>query len=184
MGLLLNQNVPEASKFLLTRKPEDFSFLVNKMVVMSAAVPELTDHLGYWLRLMSNHVSHAFARKLAAHDVTVAEWALMRALYGEEPMSPSRVAERMGLTRGAVTKLADRLIAKGLLARQAHASDGRAQTLELTKAGARFVPKLATLADQNEAECFASLPDDDRQALERILKEAVARLAITAIPTG
>jgi MarR family transcriptional regulator, lower aerobic nicotinate degradation pathway regulator len=61
---------------------------------------------------VSNHVSHSFAPKLAGNDVTVAEWAVMRMLYGKEPMSASRLADEMGLTRGAVTKLADRLIAK------------------------------------------------------------------------
>ena len=34
---------------------------------------DLTSHLGYWLRHVSNHVSHAFARKLESRDVTVAE---------------------------------------------------------------------------------------------------------------
>ena len=149
---------------------------------MLPIVPELTAHLGYWLRHVSNHVSHAFARKLADRDVTVAEWALLRMLYGKEPTPPSRLSERMGLTRGAVTKLADRLIAKGMIARQTSLSDGRAQTLELTSKGAGFVPELAALADQNEAECFAYLPDDDRQTLERILKQTATRLGITAIP--
>jgi hypothetical protein len=40
---------------------------------MPKAVSELTAHLGYWLRHVSDHVSHAFARKLASQDVTVAE---------------------------------------------------------------------------------------------------------------
>ena len=59
---------------------------------MPSAVSDLPDHLGYWLRLVSNHVSYAFARRLAAKDVTVAEWAMMRALYGRKPMAPSRIA--------------------------------------------------------------------------------------------
>ncbi len=149
---------------------------------MSLFVPELTAHLGYWLRHVSNHVSHAFARKLAAKDVTVAEWALMRTVYGRQPMPPSRLADQMGLTRGAVTKLADRLIAKALVVREACADDGRAQTLALTAKGADFVPELASLAEQNEAECFAHLSDNERRALERILKKTVTRLGLTSMP--
>ena len=149
---------------------------------MSQPVPDLTDHLGYWLRQVSNHVSHAFARRLAAKGVTVSEWALMRVLHDEPPLAPSRVAELMGLTRGAVTKLADRLIAKSLLVRQASPDDGRAQTLALTAAGRDFVPELAALAEQNEAACFATLPESDRRALERILKDMVRRLGVTAMP--
>lgn len=149
---------------------------------MPSNVPELTAHLGYWLRHVSNHVSHAFARKLAAKDVTVAEWAVMRVLYGRDPTPPSQLAEEMGLTRGAISKLADRLVDKALIAREPSPVDGRAHTLKLTKKGTGFVPELAALADQNEAECFAKMPDDDRLTLERILKEAVCRLGITATP--
>ena len=74
--------------------------------------------------------------------MTVAEWVLMRQLLDEEALAPSRLAERMGMTRGAITKLADRLIAKSLLVRAADPEDGRAQTLALTPAGRALVPEL------------------------------------------
>lgn len=143
---------------------------------------ELTAHLGYWLRHVSNHVSQAFARKLTAKDVTVAEWAIMRVLYNREPTSPSQLADDMGMTRGAITKLADRLIGKALIAREASLDDGRSHMLRLTAQGAKMVPDLAALADANEAECFAHLSDKDRGALQRILRETVARLGLSAIP--
>jgi DNA-binding MarR family transcriptional regulator len=149
---------------------------------MAPEVSELTAHLGYWLRHVSNHVSQSFARKLAAKDVTVAEWALMRVLHGREPTSPSQLADDMGMTRGAITKLADRLLAKGLIDREASPDDGRSHTLRLTAQGADLVPELAALADENDAECFAHLSDKDRRAMLRILKETVARLDLTAIP--
>jgi DNA-binding MarR family transcriptional regulator len=149
---------------------------------MPQDVSDLIDHLGYWLRHVSNHVSHAFARKLAAKDVTVAEWALLRVLYDKEPLAPNRLADEMGVTRGAVTKLADRLIAKSMLVRTANPDDGRAQTLALTPKGIRFVPQLAALADRNELECFAHLSDQEHVALERILKKTVRHLGLTAMP--
>lgn len=149
---------------------------------MTADIPELTDHLGYWLRQVSNHVSHAFARKLAAEGVTVAEWAVMRQLHGREPMSPSHLAEEMGMTRGAISKLADRLVAKALVGREDSLSDGRAHTLRLTARGADLTPELARLADRNESESFSHLSDEDRAALLRILRATVSRLGITAIP--
>lgn len=150
---------------------------------MTTQVPELTAHLGYWLRQLSNHVSQAFARKVAAKNVTVAEWAMMRVLLDLQPAAPSLLAAEMGMTRGAITRLADRLIAKSLVAREASATDGRAQTLRLTPEGTKLVPALATLADQNEMECFAHLAGEDRSILLRILKQAVEHLGITAIPT-
>ncbi|CZT35429.1 MarR family winged helix-turn-helix transcriptional regulator [Rhizobium sp. 9140] len=145
-------------------------------------VPDLTAHIGYWLRMVSNHVSHAFAAKLAAREVTVAEWSLMRALYGKAPISPSRLADEMGLTRGAITKLADRAIAKSLVLREASADDGRAQTLALTDRGHALVPDLAALADRNDEEFFECLGTDERETLVRLLKSLAQRGHMTGIP--
>jgi len=146
-------------------------------------VSELTAHLGFWLRAVSNHVSHAFARKVAAEDVTVAEWVMMRALYGKDPMAPSRLADEMRMTRGAITKLADRLIDKTLIVRKASRDDGRAQTLALTARGNDLVPKLAALADRNDAEFFGHLTPAEQRTLERLLKRMIERSHITEIPT-
>jgi DNA-binding MarR family transcriptional regulator len=149
---------------------------------MKSSTPDLTDHLGYWLRYVSNHVSQAFARKVEGHGVTVAEWVLMRQLLNESALAPSRAAERMGMTKGAITKLADRLIAKSLLARTADPKDGRAQTLALTAKGRRLVPELAALADANDSEFFESLPPKDRATLLRILKGIVESRGLKSLP--
>lgn len=145
-------------------------------------IPDLTAHLGYWLRYVSNHVSQAFARKVETHGVTVAEWVLMRQLLEEENLAPSLLAERMGMTRGAITKLADRLIAKSMLMRAANPEDGRAQTLALTPAGRSLVPVLAALADANDAEFFDCLAPKDRAALLRILRGIVDKRALKSVP--
>lgn len=136
-------------------------------------VSELTGHLGYWLRQVSNHVSHAFARRLESRAVTVAEWAVLRALYAGEALAPSRLADQLGLTRAAISKLAERLVAKRLASRARNTSDGRAQTLTLTTKGRSLVPKLPELADRNDAGFFARLASEERASVERLLREIV-----------
>jgi DNA-binding MarR family transcriptional regulator len=148
----------------------------------ASRISDLSAHLGFWLRTVSNHVSHAFAAKLDAKGVTVAEWVVMRALYDKVPMPPSRLADEIAMTRGAITKLADRLIAKSLIVRNANPDDGRAQTLALTTQGKKLVPDLAALADQNDREFFDCLSEGERQSLERILKRMVEHGRMTAIP--
>jgi DNA-binding MarR family transcriptional regulator len=143
---------------------------------------ELGDHVGYWMRFVSNHVSNAFARKVEALGVTVAEWVLMRQLLDFDALAPSKLAERMGMTRGAITKLADRLIGKGFITRTADPQDGRAQTLSLTASGRALTPKLADLADRNDAEFFDHLAPDDRAALIRILAEIVEKRGLKSLP--
>jgi DNA-binding MarR family transcriptional regulator len=145
-------------------------------------VSALTAHIGFWLRTVSNHVSYAFAAKLAAHGVTVAEWVVLRSLHGNKPTAPSLVAAEIGMTRGAITKLADRLIAKSLVVRKSSPEDGRSQTLALTRRGTDLVPALADLADRNDAEFFGHLPADERKRLEALLKRLVERCQMTAMP--
>jgi len=138
--------------------------------------------LGFWLRFVSNHVSLAFAHKVEAHGVTVAEWVLLRHLFDVETMAPSRLAERMGMTRGAISKLSERLLAKSLVKRIDDREDGRAHQLSLTAAGRVLVPKLAALADANDAEFFDHLTPKERASLLRILKEIVDRRELKGVP--
>jgi DNA-binding MarR family transcriptional regulator len=147
-----------------------------------APISALTAHLGYWLRMVSNQVSLGFAKKLEAKDVTVAEWVVMRELYDVETLAPSRLAERMGMTRGAISKLAERLIGKALIARDASPDDGRAQTLRLTGKGRLLVPELAALADANDADYFGHLPPAERQMMEDMLKAIAERRDIRTMP--
>jgi DNA-binding MarR family transcriptional regulator len=150
---------------------------------MSEPVSELSAHLGYWLRYVSNHVSQAFARKVEARGVTVADWVVLRELYDEGEALPVRLSERIGMTRGGLTKLADRLTIRGLMERSDNPQDGRSQLLRLTDQGRALVPELAHLADQNDAEFFGHLTPEDRQRLERILRNIVAQKGLRITPT-
>ncbi|HEV7479813.1 MAG TPA: MarR family transcriptional regulator [Roseiarcus sp.] len=141
----------------------------------------LESHLGYWIRYVSNHVSHAFALKLAAVGVTVAEWAVLRELYDSES-APSTLADRLGMTRGAISKLADRLIDKALIVRRINAGDRRFQSLALTRQGRAITPKLAALADENDAEFFADLDIETRAAIAAAMKAIVRRKRLRGAP--
>ena len=138
-------------------------------------------HLGYWLRYVSNHVSHAFSLKLAARGVTVAEWVVLRELY-EGETAPSALADRLGMTRGAISKLADRLIVKALIVRRATAGDRRFQSLALTRQGRAVIPKLAALADENDQEFFAALDRETRETIAAAMKDIVRRKGLRGAP--
>lgn len=139
-------------------------------------------HLGYWLRFVSNHVSHAFSRKVEERGVTVAEWVVLRELYDRDGSAPSEIAARLGMTRGAISKLADRLAAKSLAVQISDKDDRRYQSLELTAAGRALVPKLSALADRNDEEFFEDLSAVDRRKLEAILRDIVRRRGLKSVP--
>lgn len=147
------------------------------------AVSALEKHVGFWLRFVSNHVSHAFARKLLASGVTVAEWVVLREMYDHAEMSPSVLAERAGMTRGAASKLVDRLVGKDLVTRKDRTDDRRFQDIALTPAGRRLVPALAALADRNEEEFFHALSTKERKLLVATLKKLVQANGLHKLPT-
>lgn len=143
----------------------------------------LDAHLGFWLRFVSNHVSHAFQLKVEAHGVTVAEWVVLRQLFSLGEVPPSRLAEEMGMTRGGVSKLVERLRAKKLVTRSAGGDDKRLKSVGLTAAGKKLVPTLSRLADENDAEFFGHLTGEQRDAVADLLKDIVRRHGLKDIPT-
>jgi DNA-binding MarR family transcriptional regulator len=145
-------------------------------------VSDLTDHLGYWLRIVSNAVSNGFARRVEKEGVSVAEWVLVRILLGRTPTVSSRIAEELGMTRGAVTKLTDRLLTKGLVTREPSADDGRVQLLALTQTGTDLVPALARLADENDDLYFGHLTENERETLKGLLRKLVTTAELKALP--
>lgn len=107
---------------------------------------------------------------------------MLHELYGEKGVAPSSLAERLGLTRGAISKLADRLIQRKLTSREDNVKDLRAHSLALTSAGNALVPTLAALADENDAEFFGHIAAKERVALERVLRSLVAHHGFKSIP--
>lgn len=145
-------------------------------------VSHLKSHTGFWLRFVSNHVSHAFARKLLARGVTVAEWVILREMFDTPSTAPSALAELIGLTRGAVSKLVDRLVIKKLVKRTERDDDHRFQTIALTAAARRLVPALAELADRNDDEFFSVLSPRERRNMVEMLKKVVRAKSLTTMP--
>jgi DNA-binding MarR family transcriptional regulator len=144
----------------------------------------LKSHLGFWLRTVSNQVSHSFARKLERSGATVAEWVLLREMYAEkDPFPPSRLAEITMLSRGAISKLVERLVSKGLVLREDSLGDRRFQQISLTKAGLNLVPKLAKLADENDEYFFGSLTVKEKDQLIKTLKKVIEKTGIKEVPT-
>lgn len=139
------------------------------------SISGLDEHLGYWLRFVSNHVSDAFRKRLAEHDVTVAEWVTMRSLHDAPGCSLGELASRMGMNKGAVSRLVDRLNERGLATRRQNSEDKRGVTIVLTTEGTRLLPALAKAADENDRHFFGHLSPADSGRLLELLQEIVRK---------
>ncbi|HEY9137211.1 MAG TPA: MarR family transcriptional regulator [Terriglobus sp.] len=134
--------------------------------------------------MVSNAVSQRFAQRLAETGVTVSEWVVLRAMYGQEKLAPSAVAETLGMTRGAISKLVDRLEGKRLVSRKGSEHDGRALDIALTATGKQLVPELARLADENDATFFDSLNAVERDRLLATLRALASQHGLHSAPTS
>lgn len=99
---------------------------------------------------------------------------VLRGLYGLEA-PPGRVADRLGITHGAISKLADRLIDKRLAVRLSHHPDGRTDLLMRKGEGEALVPRLAALADLHDAESLARFSDRAPRLIEKLMRRLVER---------
>ena len=127
--------------------------------------------MGYWLRHVSNHISGSFAGALHARHFTVAEWVALRRLYDSPDLTSAELAALLGMTRGAISKVLDKLDAKDLIERVTRPEDKRSQRLSLTPEGRRILPELAALADKNDAYFFACLNARDQAQLRNLLQK-------------
>lgn len=146
------------------------------------SVSALENHLGYWLRRVSNAVSGDFAGSLQARQVSVAEWVLLRLLYDRSEATPGELAEALTVTRGAISKIIDKLEAKRWIRSRIKPEDNRVQLLALTTAGRRIVPELAQIADGNDEKFFACLEAAERSALRRLLRKLAEHHRIHQVP--
>lgn len=143
----------------------------------------LEGHLGYWLRRVSNAVSGTFARALQEKQTSVAEWVLMRQVHERGQAAPGELADSLGLTRGAVSKIVDKLDAKGWVQTKSKEHDSRFRLLSLTRAGRRSLPILAEIADRNDAHYFDCLSAKEKNTLRELLAKLTDHNRIHDVPT-
>lgn len=146
-------------------------------------MPDIESHLGYWLRRVSNRVSGAFAQALEAKHASVAEWVVICRIGAQPGITPGEIAEAVDLTRGAVSKIVDKLEAKNWIVRSTKPEDSRVHPLSLTRSGTRILPQLAKIADENDREYFAVLAPAEGATLRQLLGKLAEFHKIRAVPT-
>jgi MarR family 2-MHQ and catechol resistance regulon transcriptional repressor len=79
---------------------------------------------------------------VARHGLTIAEFAILEALYHRGPLLLGELQRKILVSSGGVTYLVDRLDAKGLVERQDCPEDRRARYAALTAAGEKLVRRI------------------------------------------
>jgi len=141
---------------------------------MKSKPSDLQDHLGFWLRKLSNHVSASFAQRVEKYGVSVANWVVLRVLFNDEAMTLTEVVRAVGVDQGALSRMVERLVARGWVSRQESPTNRREVAISLTAEGRKLVPKLAREADENDRMIFGHLPPSEIKGFEATIKRLLA----------
>lgn len=116
-------------------------------------------------------VRRTVGRVLEPYDITLQQYNVLRILRGagEKGLPTLEIGERMVEHAPGVTRLLDRLEAKGLVRRQRCPEDRRQVLCWLTPAGTDLVEKLDEPVDSADAEAVAMLGPEDQERLLRLL---------------
>lgn len=141
--------------------------------------------LRLWLRLLTctTLIEGEIRRRLRdAYDITLPRFDLMAQLdKAPSGMTLGELSQRMMVSNGNVTGLAERLVQQGLLDRRPSPTDRRAQIVSLTAEGRRSFRAMARTHEDWIAEIFGALTAEDVEQLMRLLAKtkASARTALT-----
>jgi DNA-binding MarR family transcriptional regulator len=146
------------------------------------------DSVGYLLNQVVISMRRQIEQAMTAHDLTAAQWYPLWKLKRDGPGTAQELARDMDIDAGAMTRLIDRLAAKGLVERLRSASDRRVVVLTLTTEGqavAAHIPQV--LAEVNNAYLRGFSRDEWqllKQLLRRMLDSGPPRPAAARRPTG
>jgi len=111
---------------------------------------------------------------VAALEVTAAQYLILTNLAKGENDSTARFCKQMSYDPGAMTRMLDRLEAKGLLKRGRCPDDRRLVNIELTEAGRAAIPKLRACSVNVLNRFLKGFTSDEVVMLERLLQRMVA----------
>ncbi len=119
----------------------------------AAAEPyDLTTSLGHGVARLITAIRREIEHRMAPHDLTGAQWKPLLLLLQGRAGTALELAREACVDAGAVTRLLDRLEAKGLIERSRSETDRRVVNLRLTPAGERAARQIP--------EVLASVNDD------------------------
>lgn len=110
----------------------------------------------------------------AGHDLTAEEWALLMVLWRDGAQSMNALASVTLRDRTTVTRLVDRLVAKGLLKRRADSGDRRKVVVDLTDASREMEAPVTGAIGKVVEKALASIDPDEVATAISVLRRIVA----------
>lgn len=138
---------------------------------------DIRDSLGYLLANVRGEWIDAVEKELKPLDLTAAQYIVMLKVGSGSATTPVEICRALQYDTGAMTRLLDRIEAKGLIKRVAHGGDRRCVALELTPDGHQLYPKLLRIVMDMNKRALRGFTKEEIAALERLLKRVALNVA-------
>lgn len=126
--------------------------------------------LGYHLRRAQVAVFRHFARTVTAEvDITPSLFGMLQVIAANPGLTPSALAEAMGVDRSAIVKVVNQLEERRLISRAPLPNDRRSHCLPLTHHGAATLARMEALVLAHEEDFTKVLTAEERATLIRLL---------------
>lgn len=135
-----------------------------------------TDTLGHLVAQSHLSLRTRLDQVLVPYELTAAQWIVLRKLGRGEHRTVTELACGLNQDAAAITRMLDRLEAKGLVRRVRSASDRRVVELQLTEAGAALTPSLAEPAVQVMNEVLDDFSQEECEQLHALLRRLIDNL--------
>ncbi|MBI3445003.1 MAG: MarR family transcriptional regulator [Magnetospirillum sp.] len=131
----------------------------------------MTEELGFHLRRAQVAAFKHFAQSVtAAEGITPGLYGMLQVIASNSGLSQSRLAEVMEVDRSSIVKVVNQLTEKGLIKREASATDRRSYHLRMTSEGKLALRRIEDAVARQDREFSAGLSEDARRLLISLLK--------------
>lgn len=125
--------------------------------------------LGMQLRRIVTQLVATIDRRVEPLGLTDAQWRPLLCLWHDSPASATDLARRCGLDTGGLTRLVDRLVAKGLCERERSELDRRVVYISLTEDGRTKAEQLPAMLAVVQREMLAGFSAEEEALLRALL---------------
>lgn len=131
------------------------------------------ESIGYLMRQILAAVGLEVERQLAHTELTNAQWIPLFKLSMGKSSTAAELARECRLDAGAMTRMLDRLEAKGLLRRERSAADRRVVTISLTDDGTAAAREIPEVLSRVQNAYLAGFSEPEFETLKTLLRRVL-----------
>ncbi|MBN6188946.1 MarR family transcriptional regulator [Aneurinibacillus sp. BA2021] len=131
-------------------------------------------NLFHTMQIFTNHAAIRWT-KAFNQDIGISPLLVLSKLKEHERLKPSELASKLGLTPGAITNIADKLIAKHYAVREHDADDRRVVYVTITDEGRKILDKAQEASHKIQLELFEAISKSEQQQLLHIYQKLISQ---------